>query len=206
MCKRMKSLGFFSAAFAAFAAAFSEAFTAWGRTEGPRGQIATHHLFLGHQAATAPLHTWWPPGPVLQQRLLHFCSSKIVRKSCGRLETMVPQQMRIPSPPPESCIAAPGSVRCFPTCTASPSGGYWPILPPTGPRLAGAAGGAGDPILSGCILRSHCSTTNEEPRPRTVPSSSSGRSGLRQAREIAAACFSQLLSVAAFCKRAALLR
>ena len=57
MCKRMKSLGFFSAAFAAFAAAFSEAFSAWGRTEGPRGQIATHHLFLGHRAATAPLHT-----------------------------------------------------------------------------------------------------------------------------------------------------
>ena len=87
MCKRMKSLCFFSAALnAAFAAAFSEAFTAWGRTEGPRGQIATHHLFLGHRAATAPLHTWWPPGPVLQQRLLHFCSSKIVRKSCGRLD------------------------------------------------------------------------------------------------------------------------
>ena len=69
---------------AAFAAAFSEVFTTWGRTEGPRGQIATHHLFLGHQAATGPLHTWWPPGPALQQRLLHFC--KIVRKSCGRLD------------------------------------------------------------------------------------------------------------------------
>ena len=58
MCERMKSLCFFSAACAAFAAAFSEAFTTWwGRSEGPRGQIATHHLFLGHRAATAPLHT-----------------------------------------------------------------------------------------------------------------------------------------------------
>ena len=72
----------------------------------PTAQLPTHHLFLGHccYCPTAQLMALRPSAACT------FALLKIVRKSCAvpvsDRETMLLQQMRIPPPPLESCIAA----------------------------------------------------------------------------------------------------
>ena len=136
---RMESLCIFSAGFAAF----FEAFTKWAilgvgtilqQSLGwrPKGQLATHHLFLGH-CCYCPTAQLMAPRPSAG---CTFALLKIVRESCAApvsdWETMLLQQMRIPPPPLESCIAASTALGllpflafpALPTRAASPTAGY----------------------------------------------------------------------------------